>query len=659
MFYKKDNGLVRKFDGETLLIEPWGKDSFRIRASYQNFPDELGALLPVKNQEAKIDISDEEAVITHGNINATVLRNGQVTIRNAEGDVILQETRHTYQLKYGGRELIPHPGSNDYKLTLRLESDPNEKIFGMGQYQHDFLNLKGLLIEMTHRNSQVSVPFYMSDKGYGMLWNNPAVGRASFGLNVTEFSAQSTKKLDYWITAGKTPRDIEENYLNVTGRAPMMPDYALGFWQSKLRYRNQEELLAVAHKYKELDVPLSVIVIDFFHWPHQGDWCFDKDYWPDPEKMVKELNDMGIEVMVSVWPTVQPDSVNYHEMVEKGYLIKTDRGVRTQFQFLGQTELFDATNPDARKFLWKTLKENYYKYGIKTFWLDEAEPEFTVYDHDIYRNHLGPSLQYGNIYPLYYSKTFYDGQIEEKQENIINLVRAAWAGSQRYGALVWSGDIPSTFESLGYQIRAGLNMAIAGIPWWTTDIGGFHGGNPDDKDFQELMIRWLQYATFCPVMRIHGDRSPAQAPVSDSGGGLCHSGADNEVWSYGDEAFVIFKDFIKLREKLEPYIREMMKETHEVGTPPMRPLFYDFPDDKVCWNTDDQFMFGDSLLLAPILELGSRERDVYLPEGTEWKNYWTGEVFTGGQMLTVDTPLEQIPVFINVAKPIDSLLIEK
>src|SRR5699024_512786 len=281
MFYKKDNSLVRKFDGEAVLIEPWGKDSFRIREYYQNFPDELGALLPVENEEAKIDISDEQAVITHGNINATVLRSGQVIIRNAEGDVILQETRHTYQLKYGGRELIPHPGSNDYKLTLRLESDPTEKIFGMGQYQHDFLNLKGLIIEMTHRNSQVSVPFYMSDKGYGMLWNNPAVGRASFGLNVTEFSAQSTKTLDYWITAGKTPRDIEENYLNVTGKAPMMPDYALGFWQSKLRYRNQDELLAVAHKYKELDVPLSVIVIDFFHWPHQGDWCFDKDYWPD------------------------------------------------------------------------------------------------------------------------------------------------------------------------------------------------------------------------------------------------------------------------------------------------------------------------------------------------------------------------------------------
>lgn len=654
MFSVVENSLIRQYDGETLKIEPWGKDSFRVRASYHPISKDPGALLPVQNSSAQVEINEEKATIVNGTINATVMKSGQVIIKNKEGKILLKETEHTYQLKYGGRELIPHLGSNDYKLTLRLESYPDEKIYGMGQYQHDFLNLKGCVLELTHRNSQVSVPFHISDRGYGMLWNNPAIGRAIFGLNVTEFSAQSTQQLDYWITAGETPRDIETNYLNATGKAPMMPDYALGFWQSKLRYRNQEELLEVARKYKENNIPLSVIVIDFFHWPNQGDWCFDKEYWPDPKKMVKELNEMGIEVMVSVWPTVQRESVNYNKMVEKGYLIKTDRGVRTQFQFLGQTELFDSTNPEAREFLWDTIKENYYEYGIKTFWLDEAEPEFTVYDHDIYRYHLGPSLQYGNSYPYYYSKTFYDGQIKDGQENIINLVRAAWAGSQRVGALVWSGDIPSTFESLNHQVRAGLSMAISGIPWWTTDIGGFHGGYPDDPDFRELMVRWLQYAAFSPVMRLHGDRLPAKKPVSDSGGGLCHSGADNEVWSYGEEAFDIFKYYINLREHLKPYIKDMMEETHHEGTPPMRPLFYDFPEDKICWDIDDQYMFGDSLLISPVLELGSKAREVYLPEGTQWKNFWTDQIFEGGQRVTVQTPLTEIPLFINLEKPLDN-----
>lgn len=655
MFSKENNSLIWQFNGETLKIEPWGKDSFRVRATRQRMSDDLGSLLTQDNDDANIVLGEKEATITNGKINATIYSSGQVVIRNSEGRILLKETEHTYQLKYGGRELIPQLGSNDYKLTLRLESNREEKIYGMGQYQHDFLNLKGCVLELTHRNSQVSVPFYLSNKGYGMLWNNPAIGRAVFGLNVTEFSAQSTQQLDYWITAGDTPKDIELNYLNATGRAPVMPDYALGFWQSKLRYRNQEELLEIARKYKEHNIPLSVIVIDFFHWPNQGDWCFDKDYWPDPESMVKEINEMGTEVMVSIWPTVQPESVNYHEMVQKGFLIKTDRGVRTQFQFLGQTELFDATNPKAREYLWRIMKENYYKYGIKTFWLDEAEPEFTVYDHDIYRNYLGPSLQYGNIYPYYYSKAFYDGQKSEGQEEIINLVRAAWAGSQRVGALVWSGDIPSTFKSLSYQVRAGLSMAISGIPWWTTDIGGFHGGNPDDPEFQELMIRWFQYATFCPVMRLHGDRTPARKPVSDSGGGLCHSGADNEIWSYGEEAFEIFKEYIHLRENLKPYIKELMDDTHKVGNPPMRPLFYDFPDDEKTWDIDDQFMFGESLLVSPVLELGSEQRNVYLPQGARWKNYWTEEIFEGGQQVTVKTPLNEIPLFINQTKPIEGI----
>lgn len=232
------------------------------------------------------------------------------------------------------------------------------------------------------------------------------------------------------------------------------------------------------------------------------------------------------------------------------------------------------------------------------------------------------------------------------------MVRAAWVGSQRVGALVWSGDIPSTFQSLTHQVRAGLSMAISGIPWWTTDIGGFHGGNPEDPDFRELMIRWLQYATFCPVMRLHGDRLPSKKPVSDSGGGLCHSGAENEIWSYGDEVFEIFKFYINLRDKLKPYIKKMMKDTHVEGTPPMRPLFYDFPDDNISWDIDDQYMFGNSLLVSPVTQFGCQQRKVYLPKGTQWKNYWTNEIFDGGQYITVRTPIDEIPLFINQSKPL-------
>jgi alpha-D-xyloside xylohydrolase len=247
-----------------------------------------------------------------------------------------------------------------------------------------------------------------------------------------------------------------------------------------------------------------------------------------------------------------------------------------------------------------------------------------------------------------YAKMVYDGMLAEGQENIINLVRCAWAGSQKYGALVWSGDIHSSFRSMRYQLAAGLNMAIAGIPWWTTDIGGFYAGNIHDETFKECLIRWFQYGTFCPVFRLHGDRQPAQPPLSDKlGGGMCKSGAANEVWSYGEDVYEILVRYLFMREQLKPYIHELMKAAHEKGTPPMRPLFYDFPDDPHAWEIEDQYLFGQDILVAPVMELGQRERSVYLPSGACWKNACTGEVFDGGTSIVCPAPLDVIPIFLR------------
>ncbi|WP_438448450.1 glycoside hydrolase family 31 protein [Gorillibacterium sp. sgz5001074] len=648
MFRIMGNRLIWEYDHEQVWIEPWGDNALRVRSAFAHVEEgEDWALLPQPYHPAQIDLSAEKATIVNGKIRADITREGRIAFFNQKGDVLLEEVQYTYQLKYGGRELKPHPGGSDYSLALRFRSNPKEKLFGMGQYQQPYLNLKGCMLELTHRNSQSSVPFVLSNLGYGFLWNNPALGRVHFNLNITEWTAPSSKQLDYWMTAGDTPAEIEEAYAGATGTVPMMPDYAMGFWQCKLRYQTQEELLEVAREYKRRGLPLSVIVIDFFHWTNQGDWQFDPEYWPDPAAMVKELKAMGIELMVSVWPTVQTESMNYSEMLEKGFLVKCDRGVRTQFQFLGQNAIFDATHPEARKYLWDLIKKNYYDYGIRTFWLDEAEPEYSVYDHDIYRYHAGSAQQVGNLYPSKFSQTFYDGMEEAGQKNIINLVRCVWAGSQRYGALAWSGDIHSSFEVLQIQVRAGLNMAIAGIPWWTTDIGGFHGGDPTDASFRECFIRWFQYGAFCPVFRLHGDRLPAKKPLGTAGGGLCGSGADNEVWSYGDEAYEIASDFLQLRERLQPYIATIMQEAHEKGTPPMRPVFYDYPKDSACWEVEDQFLFGPDILVAPVLFEGARSRDVYLPDGEVWRDPYTEEVYEGGQWIQVHAPLNRIPLLLR------------
>lgn len=296
MLYAESDKLVFRFDDHLLWVQPWGENALRVRATkLSSMPDEDWALStqPTADKTTIETPKDEEASISNGKIKAVVSRRGKLTIYNSKGEKLLEEyARHRRDpmdpkcsaLEIEARELRPILGG-DFHLTLRFESlDPKEKIFGMGQYQQPNLNLKGADIELAHRNSQASVPFALSSLGYGFLWNNPGIGRAVFGTNTMSFEAYSTKTLDYWVVAGDSPAEIEEAYSKVTGQVPMMPEYGLGFWQCKLRYWNQEQLLDVAREYRKRKIPLDLIVIDFFHWKHQGEWSFDPKFWPDPGK---------------------------------------------------------------------------------------------------------------------------------------------------------------------------------------------------------------------------------------------------------------------------------------------------------------------------------------------------------------------------------------
>lgn len=662
-FEKKDGALIFRRRRELLEIRPWGR-GLRIRATEnKSFTDKDWALDSPAPADGSIEISDGRAVVTNGKIKAVITDFGKISFYDQNGALLLKEYYRSWDfgtkdwqdldqitmVRTAARQ-YKNVGGDNYELHLRFESDDSERIYGMGQYQHPYLNLKGCTLEMEQKNTQASVPFMVSSKGYGLLWNNPAVGQAVFGKNMTDFSAKSSKQLDYWIIAGDTPAEIVENYTAVTGRVPMMPDYAMGFWQCKLRYQTQDELLQVAREYHRRGIPLSVIVLDFFHWPHQGDWTFDRTYFPDPEGMIRELNEMGIRLMVSIWPTVDRKSVNYEEMKERDLLIRTNRGINVSMECFGMEDFMDATNPEARSFVWKTAKKNYFDKGVSLFWLDEAEPEFSAADFDLYRYCDGQALECANEYPACYARAFYDGMREDGVENPINLIRCAWAGSQKYGALVWSGDVPSTFTYLRNQYTAGLNMGMAGIAWWTADIGGFHGGNVQDPAFHELLMRWFQYGAFCPVMRLHGDRDPHKAPLDPEavyGGGIVASGADNEVWSYTPELEDMMIYYIRLRESMKDYIRTVMAEAHEKGTPVMKPLFYDFPEDSAAWDAQDCYLFGHDLLVAPVLDAGVRSRLVYLPAGASWTEWETKKVYEGGQEIQVDAPAERVPLFLK------------
>jgi alpha-D-xyloside xylohydrolase len=334
-------------------------------------------------------------------------------------------------------------------------------------------------------------------------------------------------------------------------------------------------------------------------------------------------------------------------MRQRGLLIRTEQGVQAHMP-IGDSfpagpsmiSYYDSTHPEARKFIWEQVKKNYYDYGIKVYWLDACEPEIYPMDPHNLRFHLGNGLEVGHLFPLMHHQTFYEGMRAAGEKEIIFLSRSAWAGSQRYGAAVWSGDVPSTFEFLRKQVPAGLNIAMSGIPWWTTDIGGFFGGDPQSEYFRELVVRWFQYGLFCPLFRLHGVRLPFIEDGRGSG-----TGAGNEVWSFGEKAYEIIRELLFLRERLKPYILKQMKTASERGLPPMRPLFVDFPTDRTCWEVEDQFLFGSDLLIAPVLYEGHRTRRLYLPKGTSWVEAWEGKEYAGGQWVEVDAPLERIPVF--------------
>jgi len=677
--YREGSRLVLAQGNSQIWIEPWGENSLRVRMTAQPQMDandwalteEMPAIEPEITFET-IDVTDPwykseeyakyhqtgmQARLRNGKIEARVSHEGWISFYNQKGQLLTEEywrnrnrlNRYCVPIRVDARELKPVQGGTDYELTARFEAFDDEKIFGMGQYQHRHLDKKGATLELAHRNSQASVPFYVSSRGYGFLWNNPAIGTATFGTNKTEWTAKRTKKLDYFITAGDSPAEIEKQYTFATGRTPMMPEYGMGYWQCKLRYRTQDELMAVAREHKRRGLPLDVIVVDFFHWTMQGDFKFEPRDWPDPEGMVRELREMGIEPVVSVWPTIDERSENFGKMASKGYLVSADRGSNLHMTWMGNTVFYDATHPGAQKFVWERCKENYYDKGIRCFWLDEAEPEYGPYDFDNYRYWAGPALSCTNTYPVGYAKGFYEGLKQVGEKDIMSLVRCAWAGSQKYATLTWSGDIYSSFRSMREQLQAGLSMAMAGIPWWTSDIGGFIGGDISDPAFRELLVRWFQWGAFCPVFRMHGERSPWHEREQEFINNVRQltSGQDNELWSFGEDVYELLKPYLFIRERLRPYIRQLMKDASETGAPVMRPLFYDFQQDEKCWSVEDAYMFGPDLLIAPIMEAGAETREIYLPNGCRWVDAYTGEVYEGGRTVTVPAPIGIIPVMMR------------
>ncbi|TDC72687.1 glycoside hydrolase family 31 protein [Streptomyces hainanensis] len=665
-FREHAGGLEWTGEHETLRVEPWGPDAVRVRAVLGPIRDDIpGALLERPAGRAQITVPDLTGLTVFANglgsptdpVPPARLVNGRITaeltvdghlrfVRTDDGRELLAERRAHFW--WPGTRVHTPVGHGYRRLEQHFAAYQDERLYGLGQHQHGRLDRRGTVVDLVQRNTEISIPFLLSDRGYGLLWNSPAVGRVELVDTGTRWVADAARQIDYWITAGDTPADILRSYADATGHAPEMPAWGTGFWQCKLRYRSQEELLAVVREHKRRGLPMSVIVADFFHWTRLGDWRFDPAEWPDPAAMVRELDELGVRLMVSIWPSVNQSSENYQELARRGLFVANEYGTAAHATWVDKgadhritVSFLDPTNPATRDFVWSRVRENYQELGINLWWLDACEPEMKPAHPANLRYHAGQGQEVANLYPREIARTFHEGMAASGNTDGMAFSRSAWAGSQRYGTAVWSGDIGTDFTALRAQIAAGLSIGLSGIPWWTTDIGGFHGGDPDDPAYREVLVRWFQFGALCPIFRLHGFRLP-WLPL---GGEM--TGGPNEVWSYGEEAYAVMTRYLRLRERIRPYVDEQMRTAAREGLPVMRPLFLEFPDDARSWTVADQFLLGPDLLVAPVTEAGATHREVHLPAGARWTCAWTGTAHQGGTTARLAAPLDRIPLLLR------------
>jgi len=632
--YQKQAGglLVQQKDG-VLKLEVNAVDVLHVTysPSKEAAPARASDWVVVKKDwpSASFNVTDDDKVITlsTAKLKAVIEReNGALHYVGADGKPLTTESYRSLK-----------PVEVNGEKTFRAESffaiyGSHEGLYGLGQHQAGVWNYRGETVDLSQENTNITVPLLVSTNGYGIFWNNPSRSRVNNRfVHMLYLSAEVADRLDYYFIYGPDADQIIGHYRELTGEVPLFGRWAYGFWQCKNKYQSQQEIEGVAAKYRALHIPVDNIVQDWFWWVTMGEMKWNPSY-PDPQGLINKLHDEHFHLMVSVWPYFRPGSPVYDEFDKKGWFVaKTKSG---GFHPLGQA-LYDATNPDAQKQYWANVNTALFQKGVDAWWLDTDEPETEgredniLLDHNL---HVGSGARYANVYPLFHSGGVSEGQqAASDKKRVFILSRSAYAGSQRFGVTAWSGDVLSDWMTFARQIPAGLNYSISGMPYWTTDIGGFiSGGNLNDPKFRELFVRWFQFGAFSPIFRVHGTRYPDE----------------NELWSYGPDAQKILVDYDTLRYRLMPYIySQAWQVTNNHGTF-MRPLVMDWREDVEAQNTGDEYLFGPSILVSPVYTEGATKKTVYLPKAT-WYDFWTGDKVEGGKRIEADAPLSKLPLFVR------------
>jgi alpha-D-xyloside xylohydrolase len=530
--------------------------------------------------------------------------------------------------------------------TLRSERFVNmwatqESFYGLGQHQAGVWNYRGEAVDISQDNTNISVPFLLSSRGYGLFFNNGSRSRfINRFVHAFYYTSEVADAMDYYFIYGPEFDELVGAYRELTGQVPLFGKWAYGFWQCKNKYETQEQILGVAHKYRELGIPVDNIVQDWFWWITMGDPVFDPKRYPDPKGMIDDLHANNFHLMISVWPFFRPNPDGHPESPDPVYQDMDKRGffvaktVAPSFHPVGQG-LYDAFNPEARRYYWNLMNDALFKIGADAWWLDTTEPETEGRETNILvtsKTALGNGARYVNEYPLLTTTGVYEGQrAASDQKRVFILSRSAFAGSQRNSVAAWSGDVNPNWQTLRRQIPAALNYSVSGLPYWTSDIGGFVGASPSDPAYRELFVRWFQFGTFCPIFRAHGTRFNPD---------------ENELWSYGAEAQKILTSFDRLRYRLLPYIYSVAWKTTSEAYTMMRPLVMDFRTDVRAQAVGDQFLFGPAFLVSPVTEPAATSRHLYLPKA-RWHDFWTGAVTEGGRAVDAPTSLDRIPLYVR------------
>ena len=645
-------------------LDAWGHDSIRIRLSpsdIQQIPD-VQALLPfppglTPPPGAALPCEAAAQSLSNGNLQVGLSDDGQLqATRLSDAQTLMTSTAVAFS-----EVTFDSVFKSNYSLyaTSLSYTHLQGQIYGLGEHKtgrQQYVTYSKLFEDSQlydkSQGGDISIPFYVSTAGFGLLYNEAGYGHISIDSQQASWQSNATHQLDLWLTTGPadsaapTPYpQLSSNYADATGHPNPLPHFASGFWQSKDRYRNQSEVLDITSHFAELQVPVEVFVIDWQHWRYLGDWAFaSKQCWPDPTAMVEQISGYGMHTMISAWPRVDTRSSHYPDMSARKYLTVDAQGVEL-ISADKPTIIYDAFKPEAREYFWRALLEGYVQHGIQLFWLDAAEPEQSQ-----------PGLQWWNgksdrevgmAWTVYHSRAIFEGSIASgiPESEVIMLARHGWIGSTHYNALIWSGDIDSSWPSFNTQVRLAPNVALSGLHWWATDIGGYNSGQYLSADFNELLVRWFQWGAFLPVFRVHGHRQPSEDNGPCGGGG-----GPNELWTYQHPNEIAA--MIALRQLIRPYVEHHLTVASQTGVPIVQAMWYNFTD-KECLDeaAEDQYMFGPSWLVAPVLKRMSEAatRSVYLPrlpEGELWVNFFSGATSGGGERIDVNvTSLGAFPLY--------------